>query len=340
MKKLYQYHTYRGAFGLIRMFAPGCGAERRVSAAGRPPDGVSPSRDYRAMLVRLMRFNLAYGVEHLQPIHYVRYIEYALAAALADVGEGMRLLDVGSGGSLLPAFLLSLGATVYSTDIDDGVRCQPHICRLNGLLREKDLERLRVEIRDIRRTGYPEGYFDRVIMLSMVEHIHYGDDSVAMKEAARILKPGGKIFLTFDVARDAHELIYQGRYYYGFTMDDIRGIQDEVRNDPSRRLQEDFTTLKEGYNPGYTRFYNERTMMESLVAPSGLELVEHGYFGDHTFVIRAFFDRRGIVEYLHWIQPILALLIYRRYAGANELSEKPGAIGYCILQKPPARPGV
>ena len=97
LKKLYQYHTYRGAFQLVRMLAPGCGAERGVCTAGRPPDGVSPSRDYRAMLVRLMRFNLAYGAERLQPIHYVRYIEYALAGALADIGEGMRVLDVGSG---------------------------------------------------------------------------------------------------------------------------------------------------------------------------------------------------------------------------------------------------
>ena len=317
LKNTYRYQGYLFALHVVELLAS------TPAAAG-----------WVRTLARLMRFNAAFGPEHFHDIAYVRNVEYAIAVDKSTPGRGMRVLDVGSGASILPSYLLSTGAFVHASDMDDYVMGQGAICRGNKTIKEEDLARLTVDVEDIRGTDYPDCHFDRIIMLSMVEHIHFGDDSRAMREAARILKPGGRVVLTFDVARDAHELVYQFPGSLGFTMDDIRSIREEVRRDPSRRLQEDFTVLKKGHHPGYTRFYNERTMMECLVRPSGLDLVEHGYYGDGTFVIRAFFDRRRFVEYLYWLQPILSVLLCKKFDGPDRLSEKPGAIGYCVLEKP------
>jgi SAM-dependent methyltransferase len=57
------------------------------------------------------------------------------------------------------------------------------------------LPNCRVEPIDIRRTPYPDGYFDCVVSVSAFEHIHNLDR--ALEESYRILKPGGFLYSNF-----------------------------------------------------------------------------------------------------------------------------------------------
>jgi ubiquinone/menaquinone biosynthesis C-methylase UbiE len=49
-------------------------------------------------------------------------------------------------------------------------------------------------VRDAAHLGYPDNFFDRIICLSSIEH--FFDDTAAMKEMARTLKPGGIVAVT------------------------------------------------------------------------------------------------------------------------------------------------
>ena len=54
----------------------------------------------------------------------------------------------------------------------------------------------RFEIADAERLPYPEGFFDKIVCSSSMEH--FSDDSQALREMTRVLKPGGRVVLTVD----------------------------------------------------------------------------------------------------------------------------------------------
>ena len=54
---------------------------------------------------------------------------------------------------------------------------------------------LKVYVQDVRHMEFPDGYFDGYWSLGVIEHFWRGYDEV-IKEAYRVLKPGGFVFLT------------------------------------------------------------------------------------------------------------------------------------------------
>ncbi|PKO01330.1 MAG: hypothetical protein CVU42_00550 [Chloroflexi bacterium HGW-Chloroflexi-4] len=124
-----------------------------------------------------------------------RTIEYPwIAENIAEL-EKCQVLDVGAKEGLPSTdILLNNSNIVYTIDINTTLITQT----TNNLIIKKG---------DIRATPFESGFFDAVIAVSTLEHIgipgRYGieklDDSgdfKAMSEIHRILKPGGKVFVT------------------------------------------------------------------------------------------------------------------------------------------------
>ncbi len=93
---------------------------------------------------------------------------------LAELAPGARVLDLGAGAGETVALLRSLGYAARGIDL------QPR----SPL----------VEQGDLLRAPFPDGSFDAV--LSQCAFFVSGDQPGAMKEAARLLKPGGKLLLS------------------------------------------------------------------------------------------------------------------------------------------------
>ena len=125
-----------------------------------------------------------------QPDNSDRYLEYPWMLENIDITQG-RLLDVGSTASNMLYDLLPKTVEINSIDLN---------------AKPIGNDRIKFSVGDIRKTEYPDNFFDMVTCISTLEHIgvsgRYGSDDdpagdiKAMKEIKRILKSGGAALIS------------------------------------------------------------------------------------------------------------------------------------------------
>jgi glycosyltransferase involved in cell wall biosynthesis/SAM-dependent methyltransferase len=131
----------------------------------------------------------------------IRKLEYAFAATQfarieQEVSAPLRVLDVGCGVVPLCNWISRRGHRVTAidpsdTDIDLLSRNQ-----LNRFYRSD----VAYEVGRAEELRFEDGTFDVVTCISVLEHLAPGNDRLALWEIARVLKPGGKLIITFDVS--------------------------------------------------------------------------------------------------------------------------------------------
>ncbi len=107
------------------------------------------------------------------------------------VGKGARVLDVGGCQSLLPLYLAKNGFIVTVYDIRQYHEKHNNLFSIEG---------------DFIKNNFPDNSFDYIVMLSTIEHIGFESwgssyiedgDFIAIEEIKRIIKPSGKVIITF-----------------------------------------------------------------------------------------------------------------------------------------------
>src|SRR4030042_171054 len=156
-----------------------------------------------------------------------RCIEYPFAAS--RIGDAKCILDVGTVKSA-PAWiswLENLPIEVYATDYDEPF---------------KPFEKIKFYQADIRKLPIPDNTFDKVIAVSVIEHIGLklpqvltdkipdvseDGDLEAVRELARVLKPGGELIMTMPFGmKDDLILGNQARSY---TIDSIKNFDIVIK---------------------------------------------------------------------------------------------------------------
>lgn len=120
-------------------------------------------------------------------------------------------VDIGCGeGGDLSLMLANRCKEVTSLDCDPKV-----ISGLQKILKQKNIKNITPKVADMTKTGLPENFADLVLM-SQVLH-HATDPRLALKEAIRILKPGGTLAL-LDLAQHKEESFRttHGHIWLGF----------------------------------------------------------------------------------------------------------------------------
>jgi len=125
-----------------------------------------------------------------QPPAADRYIEYPWMMENIGIKQG-KLLDVGSTAGEMLASLLPSSIEIYGINLN------------NKTIKNKNIK---FSVGDIRKTNFPDNYFDVITCVSTLEHIgvngRYGSDNDpagdlrAMSEIKRILKPSGQLLAT------------------------------------------------------------------------------------------------------------------------------------------------
>ena len=159
----------------------------------------------------------------LVPLDPWRYYEMGRVAEDEFSGD---CLDVSS-PKLLPSLLQREGrgrwtaADLFATEVEMWRAVDPD---------------LRLEIQDATKLGYPDASFDHVLCVSVVEHIPGDGDSAAMAEFWRVLRPGGVLHMTTDVAPQTREIFVDDKVY-GEASEEVDGRVFFARNYSAEDLE-------------------------------------------------------------------------------------------------------
>jgi len=103
---------------------------------------------------------------------------------------GEKILDVGCGGGELSLKIAARGCQVYGIDLS-----KDSINHANDLAKKSKIT-AKFQVADVLSLPYPDGYFDKIVSSSCLEH--FADDINSLKEMKRVLKPKGSVVLTTD----------------------------------------------------------------------------------------------------------------------------------------------
>jgi ubiquinone/menaquinone biosynthesis C-methylase UbiE len=136
------------------------------------------------------------------PEHYDRFatrLERGLRARIADDVAALRLpagahvLDVGTGPGRLPVEIARRSPQVRVTGLD----VSPRMIEAARAAIEPG-QQVVAEVGDVARLPYPDGSVDLVV--STLSQHHWPDPAAAIQELARVLAPGGRIWI-YDLRR-------------------------------------------------------------------------------------------------------------------------------------------
>jgi len=151
---------------------------------------------FRHDLLKLGKFNPIWFQRIFEPeTKGVRSWEYGLLLHLLknyDLSK-LNILDAGTGNSLLPDYLASLGAKVTSLDLKQPM--EPRTYKKS---------KLNFVVGDMTKLPFTSHSFDVVISISAIEHVSSPKDAQkAFREFLRVKKPTGLLYLTTDVYLDS-----------------------------------------------------------------------------------------------------------------------------------------
>ncbi len=127
------------------------------------------------------------------PLDPSRYLELPATARELRAAPGEKILDLAS-PKLLAVALARAGAEVTSVD-----ELEAEVETWRRLTQGEP--RLRFEHADGRALAYADESFDHAYSVSVLEHIPGGGDEQALRELARITRPGGRVVITLPHAR-------------------------------------------------------------------------------------------------------------------------------------------
>jgi SAM-dependent methyltransferase len=257
-----------------------------------------------------------YAIRHLvMPVGYWRNVEFRFVLDEGDFKHSDRILDIGSPKLLSLYLAKTLGAEVYATDIDD------YFTREYSLLRELEGlpdDRFHVQVEDGRHLSFPDDHFSKVFSVSVIEHIPDHGDSECAKDIARVLAPGGRCLITVPFAPEYQDVyIGPGGVYWA----KAAGAEEENRVFFQRR-------------------YDEQSLYERVIKPSGLTLRSLTFIGERVLAG----SEREFVDYIPFpvsalvgpIQPVLSNLLHTPRTEAWRDLKKP--LCACIVLEKPALP--
>jgi ubiquinone/menaquinone biosynthesis C-methylase UbiE len=161
---------------------------------------------------------------------YVEFVEtegqhlsrrLASAFEVASVEPGMVVLDVGCGRGEILRHCARLGADAYGIDYASAAvgMSRDLIARVDDASGQMGVAQA-----DAKRLPFPSDYFDRVLMLDVVEHLYPWELHEALLDVRRVLKPEGRLIVhtapnrwydayAYPLVRTVRRLMGQGGQY-------------------------------------------------------------------------------------------------------------------------------
>lgn len=154
----------------------------------------------RKVVLKLLASNKYQGVNREDPIRFYywpvigRLYRKRVEICLEECRSGERILEVGFGTGLTFLNLHEMYSEIHGIDLTADIGTVEKMFRSLGIktiLRRGDVVEL----------PYPDGYFDTVLLISVLEHLQPEKQHLAFQEIRRVLKPGGQVVYGVPVER-------------------------------------------------------------------------------------------------------------------------------------------
>lgn len=159
-------------------------------------------RGWSGLYAESVRLGLGHLVRHgylreavvrvVVPLDPSRYLELPWALERLGARPGERILDLAS-PKLLAVVLARQG--VHLTSVD---RLEREIETWRALA--GDVPGLELQVADGRALPFADASFDHAYSISVLEHIEEPGDAEALRELARVVRPGGRVLVTLPCA--------------------------------------------------------------------------------------------------------------------------------------------
>ena len=217
---------------------------------------------------RVLRKEPVLGLKRLVlPVSYWRAAEFAYVSRQLPIPQGARVLDLGSPKDLAVIFARARGFEVVATDILPAAIALSRRYSTAQALDGAGAGRVWSEIQDGRALSFSDNSFDAAFSVSVLEHIPQDGDTLAIRELVRVVKPGGLIVVT-----TPYDLAYRETF---------------VDRPVYERRQE------AGESVFFERHYDEVTLRERLLTPSGAELLDLQLWGEGSIRVEGILSRLG-----------------------------------------------
>jgi SAM-dependent methyltransferase len=192
------------------------------------------------------------------PLDPSRYLELPAALRELAAAPGERVLDLAS-PKLLAVALARSGVEV--TSVDELPSEIDAWRRLAG-----GEPRLRLEVGDGRALPFADETFDHACSVSVLEHIPDDGDEAALRELARVVRPGGRVFVTLPHAPEYREdwrdrPLYvdhggrDGRYFFQRHYDAARTARLVAAAPSLRLVRTEVVAMQPNLNELYVRTF-------------------------------------------------------------------------------------
>ena len=239
----------------------------------------------------------------LNPVSIVRYFEFDFVNSSLRFGDEIRVLDVSS--PYLFGFYVSSKYQLEYYYINPDERDLANVNSLSAKMIFKG--KYIPKPMDALNLSFPDNYFDKIISISVIEHIRDDGDSNAVKEIWRALKTGGLFSFTVPVKK-IFEIEYRNR--------------DEYNLDKNEKANKYF----------FQRIYDSQKIEERLLSSiSNYEIIQKKIFGAND---REFYNayKERWMKFNYWETVKDPYYISTKFSNFNEIDdlEDIGVIGLTI----------
>lgn len=181
-----------------------------------------------------------------------RAFEYPWAFESLQLRPGLNVLEIGGSLSGFQFVLDRSGCHVVNVDpATESEAFWPLDRPTFDLLNRRFGTRVVLKQSTIQDAGLPSNHFDRVVSISVIEHIEPADIEILLRHVRRVLRPGGLFILTVDLFLDLHPFSSVDRNKFGTNL----SIEWLVRQSGLRMVQGDPSELL-----GFPEFAAEKVL--------------------------------------------------------------------------------
>lgn len=189
----------------------------------------------------------------LNPVSCVRYFEFDYCKRnLGQHIDAKQIIDISS--PYLFGFYIAHRYDLKYTYLNPDKREIDRIEHVRKYIRLRS--RYSANIADATNLPYRDNSVDDIISISVIEHINGLGDSAAMAEMWRILKPGGKMMLTFPIKR-AYEEEFRDDNVFGLNVDQKNGKYFFQRYYDQKAIDKRILSIVPGHEIVNTEIFGE-----------------------------------------------------------------------------------